>query len=37
MEDVLVRVKISCVRERSGYLAYWGSEPMIETKDEVNW
>lgn len=34
VEDVLVRVKISWVRERSGYLAYWGSEPIIEARDE---
>lgn len=34
MEEVLVRVKMSCVRERSGYLAYWGSEPMVDVVDE---
>lgn len=34
VEDVLVRVKISWVRERSGYWAYWGSEPIIDARDE---
>lgn len=29
VEAALVRVKMSWARVRSGYLAYWGSEPMV--------